>query len=525
MAAVVTPAAGRRRRDRARRASVVLRVVAAAVGAAMVLPLAHLVIRASEADEPLELVLSDRVGGFVSTTLRLALAVTALNLVLGVGMAWLVERTDLPARRLFGMAAALPLVVPTYVAALAFKAAFGPRGLLMDVPWLVGFWGATLALGLSTYPYVYLLARSTLATTDPALEEASRALGDGPVSTFRRVVVPQLRPAAAAGGLLSFLYVLSDFGAVSILQLDTVTRGIFLEYRSLTGNRAPAAVLGVVLVVLTLGAIAVERVARGRPVARPAAAGARPARLVPLGRWKGPAVGGVVAVIAAGVALPVGVLVYWASVGASRSSGDILREAAATSVSLSAAAALLAVALAVPVAVLGVRHRSAFSRVVETASFAGYALPGLVVGLALVFFAIRYTPAIYQTLTLVVVAYVIRFLPEALGAVRSALTRVDPALEEAARSLGRRRAAVAATVTLPLVRPGLLAGGALVFLTAMKELPATILLRPAGADTLAVRVWTGASEGLYAQAAPAALLLVGVSALVLWPLRPSRRVR
>ena len=491
----------------------------------MVLPLAHLLLRAGEADDPVSFVFSARVGQFVWTTVRLALAVTAVNLVLGVGLAWLVERTDLPARRVLGVAAAVPLVVPTYVGALALKAAFGPQGLLVDVPWLVGFGGATLALSLSTYPYVYLLARSTLANADPSLEDASRSLGDGSVTTFRRVVLPQLRPAAAAGGLLSVLYVLSDFGAVSILQLDTVTRGIFLEYRSLTGDRAPAAVLGVVLVLLTLAAIGAERVARGRQVVSPAAAGTRPAGLVALGRWRYPAAGAVVSVVAAGVALPAGVLVYWASVGSSRASGEILREAATTSVALSAAAAVVAVALAVPVAVLGVRHRSAFSRVVETASFAGYALPGLVIGLALVFFANRYTPAIYQTLTLVVVAYVVRFLPEALGAVRSSLSRVDPALEEAGRSLGRRPAAVAATVTLPLVRSGLLAGGALVFLTAMKELPATLLLRPAGADTLAVRVWTGASEGLYAQAAPAALLLVAVSCLVLWPLRPARRGR
>ncbi len=492
----------------------------------MILPLAHLLVRASDAEHPLELLASERVLRFLSGTVRLALAVTALTLVLGVGMAWLVERTDLPGRRLLGLAAALPLVVPTYVGALALRAAFGPRGLLVEVPGLVGFWGATLALSLSTYPYVYLLVRATLSRSDPALEEAARAMGDRAPAVFRRVILPQLRPAAAAGGLLSFLYVLSDFGAVSILQYDTLTRGIFLEYRSLTADRAPAALLGVVLVALTLAAIGAERVLRGRPVASRAAAGTAPPRPVPLGCWRLPAAGAVLSVVAAGVALPVGVVVYWASVGSSRGqAGSLLVQAASTSVGLSAAAALAALVLAVPVAVLGVRHRSRFSRVVETCAYAGYALPGLVIGLALVFFASRYTPLVYQTVSLVVVAYVIRFLPEALGAVRSSLARVDPALEEAGRSLGRRPLAVAASVTLPLVRPGLLAGGALVFLTAMKELPATLLLRPAGTETLAVRVWTGASEGLYAQAAPAALLVVAVSALALWPLRPGKMGR
>ena len=500
-----------------------LAAAGALVALGMVLPLAHLVLRAAGADDPVGVVLSERVLRFLWGTVRLAVSVTGLTLVIGVGLAWLVERTDLPARRVLGLAAVLPLVVPTYVGALALKAAFGPRGIMVEVPGLVGFWGVTFALGLSTYPYVYLLARATLARSDPALEEAARALGDGGPAVFRRVVLPQLRPAAAAGGLLSFLYVLSDFGAVSILQYDTLTRGIFLEYRSLTADRAPAALLGVVLVALTLAAIGAERVLRGRPVAVRAAAGVRPAAMVRLGPWRWAATAAVLAVVAAGLLLPVGVVVYWAAVGSSGGqAGSFLASAATTSVGLSAGAAVVAVVLAVPVALLSVRHRSRFSRLVETCSYAGYALPGLVIGLAMVFFASRYTPAVYQTMSLVVVAYVVRFLPEAVGAVRSSLARVDPALEEAGRSLGRRPLAVAATVTLPLVRPGLLAGGVLVFLTAMKELPATLLLRPAGTDTLAVRVWTGASEGLYAQAAPAALLVVGVSALVLWPLRPGR---
>jgi iron(III) transport system permease protein len=272
-------------------------------------------------------------------------------------------------------------------------------------------------------------------------------------------------------------------------------------------------------VALTLLAIVAERRLRGRAAASRSAAGVRPPTAVPLGVWRWPAAGAVLAVVVAGIGVPVGVLVYWASVGSSRTEATaVLAAAATTSVGLSVAAALVAVALSVPIAVLAIRHRSRFTQSVETLAVSGYALPGLVVALALVFFASRYVPVLYQTLGLVVVAYVVRFLPEALGSVRSSLVMVDPALEEAGRSLGRSRAGVLATVTLPLVWRGLAAGGALVFLTAMKELPATLLLRPAGHDTLAVRVWVGAAEGFYAQAAPAALLLVAVSALVLWPL-------
>lgn len=493
------------------------------IAAAMVLPVVHLVVRAAEAGDPLAIVASARVAHFTWETIRLAVAVTVLAVVLGVSVAWLVERTDLPGRRLLGVVAVLPLVVPSYIGALALAAAFGPAGLATGLPWLIGFWGALIALTLSTFPYVLLPARAALAMSDPALEEAARMLGDSQRTVVRRVVLPQIRPAAAAGGLLVFLYVLSDFGAVAIMRYDTLTRGIFLEYRS-TFDRSRPAVLGVVLVGLTVVAIVAERYLRGRSVAQPVVAGRRAPSGLRLGRWRWPAVAATVSLVVAGVGVPVAVLSWWVVVGGSRSfRGSVLLQAASTSIGLSVAAAAVATVVCLPVSVLAVRFRSRFSRGVETLSTAGYALPGLVIGLALVFVTARYVPFIYQTYSLVVAAYVIRFFPEALGAVRSSLAQVDPALEDAARSLGRSRIVATATVTLPLIKTGVLAGAALVFLTAMKELPATLILRPAGADTLAVRVWTGASEGFYAQAAVPALLLVAASTLVLWPLRATGR--
>lgn len=506
------------------RPPLVLVVVGVGVAAATVLPIAHLVVRAGESADPWGLVASPRVMRFVWATVRLAASVTAACLLTGVGMAWLLERTDLPARRVLSLAALLPLVVPSYVAALALLAAFGPSGLAFEVPGLVGFRGAAAALTLSTFPYVLLPVRAALATADASLEEAARALGDPPRTALWRVVLPQVRPAAAAGALLVFLYVLSDFGAVAIMRYDTLTRGIFLEYRS-SFNRAPAAVLGVLLVVLTLVALSAERRMRGRMVARAASSAGRPSRTVSLGFWRWPAFAAVTATVSAGVGIPLGAIAYWALVGASRADGAALVGAAGTSAGLSMAAAGAAVVLAVPVAILAVRHRARFSRAVETLATAGYALPGLVIALALVFFAARYVHPLYQTFALVVVAYVVRFFPEALGAVRTSLVRVDPVLEEAARSLGHNQLDLTRTVTLPLVRGGLVAGAALVFLTAMKELPATLLLLPAGSDTLATLVWTAAAEGRYAQAAPPALLVVAVSALVLWPLDRARHRR
>ncbi|HVF31812.1 MAG TPA: iron ABC transporter permease [Acidimicrobiales bacterium] len=506
----------------ARRPPAGLVAVGLLVAGVMALPVAHLALRAAEAEDPAAVLGRARVGSAVASTVLLAVTVTAASATLGVALAWLLERTDLPGRRLLGAWAALPLVVPTYVAAVALKDAFGPNALVVEVPGIVGFSGAAASLTLSTFPYVLLLVRAALASGDPALEEAARSLGDDRRRVLWRVVLPQLRPALAAGSLLVFLYVLSDFGAVTILRYETITLRIFAEYRT-SFDRAPAALLGLVLVGLTVAAILLERLLRGRGAAARMVAGSRPPPRRPLGPWRWPAVALVLAVGALGTGVPVLVLAYRTFIARSRVlDPDIVVRAAGTSIGLAVAAAIVAVTLAVPVATLGARFRSRFTSTVESLSSAGYALPGLVIALALVFFAANYLPGLYQTASLVVVAYVIRFFPEALGAARSGLVGLDPAVEEAARSLGDGRLSVARRVTVPLIRRSLVGGGLLVFLTSMKELPATLLLRPAGVDTLATRVWTGAAEGRFAQAAPAALVLVLLSGLALSLLRDDR---
>ena len=483
----------------------------------MLLPLAHLVLRASEASDPLGILTDSRSLRAALRTVVLAATVTVVATAIGVALAWILERTDVPARNALGLLAAVPLVLPTYVIAVAFKDAFGPSPLLFPLPGAVGFRGAATALALATYPYVLLIVRASLRAADPALEEAARSLGDGPSRVFLRVVTQTLRPAIGAGGLLVFLYTLSDFGAVAILRVETLTVAIYNEFRT-SFDRARPAVLGVFLVALTVVALLVERRVRGRAPAARSVAGTREPPRRPLGRWRWPAAIAVAAVPLASAGVPIGVLVYRASLGSGASErGEILVRAALTSTGFSVAAAAVAVALAIPVGVLSVRFPSRLTSLLEGTAVAGYALPGLVVALALVFFAARYLPAIYLTPTLVVIAYVVRFYPEALGAARASIAGIDPALEEVARTLGDSPMGALRRVTVPLVRNGLAAGGGLVFLTAMKELPATLLLRPPGSDTLATRVWTGAAEGFYRQAAPAALLLVVVSALALGP--------
>ncbi len=327
-----------------------------------------------------------------------------------------------------------------------------------------------------------------------------------------------MRPALYGGSLLVALYVISDFGAVSITRFNTFTLAIYNAYRMLF-DRSVAAALSLVLIGLAVVLIGLEvRLLRRLPPHR--VRPSRPAVPQPLGGWKWPAVVGLGGLASINLALPLGVLVFWGGLRAVELGRPMesVWNAAIGSLGVSIAAALAAVLLSIPVAVWAVRHPGRVSRGIERISRAGFALPGIVIALALVFFVTRYLLPLYQTLTLLVAAYVIRFLPEALTATRAAVASVSRRFEEAGRSLGRSQMGALRTLTLPMVRPGLLAGAGLVFLTTMKELPATLVLRPAGFETLATRIWSAAAEGIYSQAALPGLVLVAVSAVPTWAL-------
>jgi iron(III) transport system permease protein len=297
------------------------------------------------------------------------------------------------------------------------------------------------------------------------------------------------------------------------MQYDALTRAVFLQYRALF-DRDPAAVLSLVLVALTAVVLILEARTRRRGVVHRVSPGAaRQPAPVELGRWRWPAVAFCSLVVGLFLVVPVTVLVYWWSRAISLGQGlELAWEPAVSSVAVSALAAVAAVAAVLPVSLLAVRFPHGWTRLVERLGFTANALPGIVIALALVFFAANYAGWVYQSLALLVFAYVVRFFPQALAAVGSALRGVDPRIEEAARGLGRRPLSVTARVTVPLIRPGLLAGAALVFLSAMKELPATLLLRPIGFDTLATEIWKFTALGSYSRAAPSALLLIVLSA-------------
>ena len=515
----------------ARRPPLALVLAAATVVALLLLPLAYLAIRVAGAGSAaLDVLWDDSTARLVVDTVLLVVGVVTSAIVVAVPTAWLVTRTDLPGRRLWAVAAALPLVIPSYVAAFCLLGLFGERGLLQQalgverLPDATGYWGAVAALTLSTYPYVFLLTQAALRDLDPSLEEAARGLGLTRTRALWRVTVPAVRPSVALGSLLVALYVLSDFGVVSLMRYDSLTRAIYLQYRSLF-DRTPAAVLALVLVALTAIALALELRARTRGrLWRTGPGAARRSSPVELGRARYLALGWCGLVTTAFLLLPAGVLAYWLGRGlANDRELSLPLDEALNSLGASGLAAVVTLLASLPVAVLVNRYPTRLSRTLERLSYAGNALPGLVIALSLVFFAARYASPVYQTLGLLVFAYAVRFFPQALSGVETALGRVSPRAEEAARGLGRGPLATTWLVTVPLARSGLLAGAALVFLSAMKELPATILLRPIGFDTLATEIWSATQVGAYSEAAIPSLLLIVLSVPVLWLLQGDRR--
>lgn len=459
------------------------------------------------------------------STALLVVAVTVTTSLLGVVTAWLTTRTDLRGRGMWSTLVTVPLVIPSYVGALAMLGTSGNSGLMSEIigwiglpplPVFAGFWAAWGALSLWNFSFVHLLVVPALRRMDPALEEAARALGSSRWRTLRTIVLPQLRPALLSGALLVGLYVLSDFGAVSLLRYETFTRAIYTQFRGRL-DVTPALFLSGVLVLLALGLVWAEQRSRGRAAlhtnrpARPPA----PVELTGIRRWV--AYGFLSGVVVGALVLPLVTLLWWTLRGLAQGSAvETVVPELIRSGGVALAAGVVTVVAAIPLSILTVRHPSRGSRAIESVAWSTYSLPHLAVGLGFLVVAIRFVPVIYQSVILLLVAYLAMFLPQALAATQTGLRQIGPNLESASRSLGAGALSTLGRVTMPLLGKSLLAGGALVFLTVMKELPATLLLRPTGFETLAVRIWSAASELFYTQASVSALVLVAVSALPLY---------
>jgi iron(III) transport system permease protein len=350
--------------------------------------------------------------------------------------------------------------------------------------------------------------------TNTSLEEVAQSLGKSQWATVREVIWPSVRPAAIGAALVVALYTLSDFGAVSLVRYDTFTRGIFNAYRS-SFDRTGAALLSAIVVIVTIAIVLMQR--RLTPTTNASSKSARrsPMRLR---TGRGPAYGLLVSAGALGVGIPLMSMTRWTIVGASSADFGQLSRAIINTFGFAFAGAAVTTIFAFAISLVVSRYVTRTGKFLDTAMWIGHALPGIVVALSFVFMANSLVPAIYQTSTLVVIAYVALFVPNAVVALTTPIQQISMGLEDVARTLGVSRLGAIFKVVIPVARPALLTSFSLIALTIIKELPATLLLRPTGIETLATRLWTQTGINAFSAAAPYALMLVvlaGIPALLL----------
>ncbi|WP_238381004.1 ABC transporter permease [Alkalilacustris brevis] len=502
-------------------ARILFSVVGLMIGGMMLLPLYYLLLRAFQADfsTVMGLLWRPRTGQLLLNTAALTGGVLVFATVIALPLAWLVSRTNLAGRRVLNILVVLPLAVPGYVMAYALIGLAGNYGFLnqtlgFTLPRPQGWWGATLALSLYTFPYLYLNLRAAFAGLDASLEESARALGCSAREVFMRVTLPHLMPALLAGWLVIGLYVIGDFGAVALMRYEAFSYVIYVQY-SAAFDRVYAAWLALILIAIALTVVWWEsRLREGAHYARTGSgsgAALKRLRLGLAGQAAGWGFAG--AVVLASIGLPVAVLTFWMTRGPLEPVLAPLFDSFVQSLSVAVPSAALAAVMALPVAVLAVRYPSPLSTLINRLAFVGYAVPALAFALAFVFFSLQGARWLYQTHLLLITVYALAFLALALGPIRSAMYHARPSLEEAARALGHGPVSTFCRVTFPTIRPGIVAGMVLVFVIAMKELPIAFLLAPTGFRPLAITMFSRTSEGMLMDAAPYAAAIIAFSAI------------
>ncbi len=528
--------------DGGRRPPRVIWIIAIVVALIGIIPTLYTIIRALEASGNTPLPPWPLLWKLISNTVLLALCAAVLSGIIGTSQALLIERMAINGTSIWRVLAVLPLVMPPYVLGICTLALLRPRGIIEqwlvaqqwvaygDIPFnmIFGLGGSSCILALCLSPYVYLPVSAVLRQGSHHLREIAQLSGAHWIHRLRHVTLPLLAPAVGGGMLLVMLYALADFGVPSLLRLPTFSTAIYGRF---TGqiDRAGAALLSMPLIIATLGLIVLEERLVGRGGAQINRSW-RPVVTQSLGRWQGVALLILACITGCALVAPISTLLYWSVLIPSSTDrmshlpiGRLVATGAVNIVYVAITATCTTILAIAPALLL--RRGGILGRIVARLSQAGYALPGVVVALSIILVANQGIPWVMGGLIPLSLAYIIRFLPQAVQSLDAAFEQIAPTLEEVGRSLGHSSLQVLRYVVLPLATPGLRASWALLFLGMLKELPATLLLRPAGFDTLAVRIWMPASDGLYTAAAiPALLLLACACVPVAFVLRNHQRI-
>lgn len=476
---------------------------------------------------------------YLVTTLQLMAGVAFITLVIGLATAWAVTMCDFPGRKFFEWAMLLPFAVPAYVIAYVYTSLLDYAGPVQTAmrDWFgwrnaADYWfpeirsleGATLMIGLVLYPYVYLLARAAFLEQSPSLFAVSRSLGHSAISTFFRVVLPIARPAVAVGLSLVLMETLNDFGTVDFFAVQTLTAGLFDTWMNL-GNLGGAAQIATTMLAFVVILVTLERYSRRKQQQFAARDNREPIRRFSLSRprqWVCVAVCAVPVIF--GFLLPAATLGHYAWEYFDESwNPDFVRNTL-NSLFLSGTAALTTLIIGVTLAYSRRLHDTRGMRVMMRLSSLGYAMPGAVLAVGVIVplagfdnwvdgilresFGVSSGLLLSGSAFALVFAYTVRFLAVSAGSVESALQKITPNMDMASRSLGHSPGNTLLKVHLPMLRGTLITAALVVFVDCMKELPATLILRPFNFETLATYVYQFASDEKLAHSALPALIIV-----------------
>ena len=456
----------------------------------------------------------------------LVLLVVCLATLISLPLAFLNVRTNLPFAKYLISISVLPIALPSYVMATTQIELWGPRGIAYDIlnkffgtgplPSFYGLSGSVIVLTLITYPYIYIGLCATFRRFDFQMIDASRTLGASVPKTFSKIIFPLVMPTVASGSLLVSLYVLSDFGAVALLRFNTFTIAIFNRMYSSIGNYGVLEICSIAILFCFFILFIESRTrSNSRYFSNSNSANMK---ILDLGYWRWVILPFALIPSILGFLLPVSVLLYWFISGVyfDNSFDNLFKNIVSDILStiLVSLVSALIITLLATIAVLIIRKKiRIISFVLEKVSYIGLSLPGIVVAMSLVFFTINYVDIIYQTFIVLILGYLISFLPAVITPVKSSVSQIDPSLEEASYTLGKGKIMTFYNIIVKLSTPGVIYGGILVFILCLKELPLTLILSPLGFSTLATSIWSSASEAFFMDTAAASLILILIAGI------------
>jgi len=446
-------------------------------------------------------------------------SVVLASIAIAVPSAILTIKSNLPLKKILRVLLVMPIVFPSYIYALIFILAFGQNGItqklltrigIETIPSVYGFFGTFLCLTFLCFPYIFISVSASIMKIDTSYEEVAKSLGKSYWFTYRLIILPLLKPSIIAGCVLVSLYVVSDFGVVSLLHYRTFSSVIYNHYETI--QRGTAASLSSIIILIGIIVLWFYKISEtSEPQYRSNAAVPRQGSLIQLGKLRWPIAIFLMLFVGIILIIPIWTLIYWAYDFTLNYSQSFKPTYAFNSIYISILGSLTVVAISIPITILIVMKKNLWTRFIEKASYTGFVLPGIVVALSVVFFGINFLTPIYQTMTLLFIGYLILFLPVSIGILKPVLMQINPKLGESAKTLGASNLRIWKTISVPLMAPGFFAAFAILCMLIMKELPVTLILAPLNFGTLATSIWTHSTEANFGDAAIYSLVLLVIT--------------